>query len=754
MKNEIGRKITSLTLMIIMVAGGMTFAVPGMIPAAHAANANLFVSAENPLFDNYFNGPQVIEIVIIDPDINDTDEGKGEPDVTVNGKDARMVQATDGNWYAYIADRSQAQLADSSVEVPGFGLDFGSFCDNTSTLSNAGAPAIVLTDTVGVAIPDDGTLGGVQGEAAIQGNPCSLIGGPTTTDTTPLGTILNVIRENKAINPFASGQIDLDPTAWPFIQLYNFNPTGNVIIQYNKGGGAQTTSLTFDTVDQYADLEKDRDRYPNNAEVHLLMTDVQLNIDPTDEDSWTWDAGTGATYYNLFNENGVSIGDGVLTSPPVALVGGVNVGGSDLTPLLGGFACEDNCIFLFNVDAQATGTPVITIDDNDDSGTTGTGTLAAILVATTGGTLPAGTNPVTFTELAPNQGQYSNYDEFDDANIITTAGALRGTSATVDYNETPVSIVIGFEFASIDIQPVDDVWNSGEEIPVVLVDGDANLNTRVDEDLDVFNTRQNIIPALQTGNPFVFDEATDFGFIDDFLIGPLIAGVTVVAHPVTAIVTAQNDFEFTTELGSVVGTPTKGDKDVQLFSARAVLNIGQGLPGLPLTVPLDVDLDCTCIISPLRSSVFVVDYNGRTLADLQNVVILPDDAFDVVAAAGSTFHGDSYFSFDYRTFNENPDTEPLADTPVVQELDFYLIVDDGTSGVPFDVDKLQLAAGPVLDDICLIELSLNADTQGQTRILDTFYEAIYDADSNCTGAAYTGAEEIGLLVFIDTFDTD
>ena len=82
--------------MTIMLAGGLTFAVPGMEPA-FAANANLFVSAENSQFDNYMSGPQVIEVVIIDSDINDTDEAKGEPDVTVNGKILRMVQAVDGN---------------------------------------------------------------------------------------------------------------------------------------------------------------------------------------------------------------------------------------------------------------------------------------------------------------------------------------------------------------------------------------------------------------------------------------------------------------------------------------------------------------------------------------------------------------------------------------------------------------------------------------------------------------------------------
>jgi len=110
MNNELGRKITSLTLMTIMLAGGMVIAAPGIMPAAHAANANLFVSAENSQFDNYMSGPQVIEVVVIDSDINDTDEAKGEPDVTVNGKILRMVQAVDGNWYGYFADRTQARF--------------------------------------------------------------------------------------------------------------------------------------------------------------------------------------------------------------------------------------------------------------------------------------------------------------------------------------------------------------------------------------------------------------------------------------------------------------------------------------------------------------------------------------------------------------------------------------------------------------------------------------------------------------------
>ena len=77
MKNEIGRKLTSLTLMTIMFAGGMTFAIPGVLPAVNASHAaNLFVSAENSQFSNYFAGPMVIEVTVIDPDLTDTDQGK------------------------------------------------------------------------------------------------------------------------------------------------------------------------------------------------------------------------------------------------------------------------------------------------------------------------------------------------------------------------------------------------------------------------------------------------------------------------------------------------------------------------------------------------------------------------------------------------------------------------------------------------------------------------------------------------------
>jgi hypothetical protein len=56
------------------------------------------------------------------------------------------------------------------------------------------------------------------------------------------------------------------------------------------------------------------------------------------------------------------------------------------------------------------------------------------------------------------------------------------------------------------MQPIDDEWNSGEEIPVVLIDADVNKNSRSDEDINVSSNAFTLIPSLQTGDPFTLGE--------------------------------------------------------------------------------------------------------------------------------------------------------------------------------------------------------------------------------------------------------
>ena len=240
MKNEIGRKITSITLMTIMLAGGMTIAAPGFTPVAHAANANLFVSAEDT--GSFVNGPQVIEILIIDEDLAST----ALPDVTINGDSVVMTAAADGNWYAYIADDASvaAISGDAAAQAANPGLDFG---DNTcDTITNGDAADVYCGDATDNAVRSAKT--------------------PTDSAVT---------------------------ASWPFIQTYAFPNT--IEIQYNKAGGAQITTLKFE--ENAPGLFLDRSTYPPGATVHTIINDHRLNIDPTSADFWTWNIISQQKYY-------------------------------------------------------------------------------------------------------------------------------------------------------------------------------------------------------------------------------------------------------------------------------------------------------------------------------------------------------------------------------------------------------------------------------------------------------------------------
>jgi len=114
------------------------------------------------------------------------------------------------------------------------------------------------------------------------------------------------------------------------------------------------------------------------------------------------------------------------------------------------------------------------------------------------------------TELSSNNGILGNYDEADNANIRLTDNADRGRSAVLEYNKDKTSIVQGFRSGKLTLEVEDGEWNSGEEIPVILIDNDGNLNSRQDEDLDVFNPAVFNVPALIIDDPFTIDEDNQF----------------------------------------------------------------------------------------------------------------------------------------------------------------------------------------------------------------------------------------------------
>ena len=414
MNNELGRKITSLTLMTIMLAGGMTFAAPGMVPAAHAANETLFVSAESSEFENFFGGAQVIEIVVSDPLIASLDDVHGSPDVEVNGNDVVLAQASDGSWYAYVADTQMVEAADSSTT----GLEFG----DISTIKEIDTQAVNVW---------------VGGE---------------------------VLKGAKSLNTNAGltniGQIGLaDEEDWPFIQTYDFNPTGSVVIEYNKAGPNESVELTFDTTDGVATYTQDRTAVPPGAQIHIDIGDPMLNIDPTSTDQWDFNTDGDAFYRN--SAESVPVGD---------LMFGLN--GKLIT----------------DVNTQSGAVDVLAIQENANN--------------------PGVDDQFTgIFETGANTAIFSTTDDGDASTLRVLPDAVRGLSGTVDYNDTPTSYIVTLEFGEIDMDAssVGDEWNSGEEIAVLLKDADINLNSLADEDLDLNNPDVTLIPSLQIGSPLVLN---------------------------------------------------------------------------------------------------------------------------------------------------------------------------------------------------------------------------------------------------------
>ena len=507
MTNEIGKKLTSLTLMTIMVAGGVTFGIPGVIPAADAQtgrNANLFVSAEDATFGNAMTG-QVVEVIIRDNQIDSLDESLGEPDVFINGNDLRMVQANDGNWYGYFASKSMAEAVDSSGNAAGLGIDFGVICPNTANIA-VGTNNVSFSEADGVALPlTDGAT--CPGSAALDESAAETLAGNSG---------FNVVREEKGINSNQAvsanpGQIGIHSAFWPFVQLYDIEEDNTVIVRYDKGGGAQTVSLTYETAEDYDTITSDRATgnapvsaiYPRSAQVHVTITDTSLDIDPTDIDTWTWNTADEEVYYRVFDDSsrfvrGVnSTGSGLDTNNP------------DLSGSLEDLLC-DVCMVTIDADPQNTGNPVLIVADNTDNRITYNGDPSIETAMVLGGTanmLGAGSQPFTVVETGPQTGIFVSYDEQDVSSLQTTSDAARAVTSVIAYDDE-LTITFQGATATIDIDAGDGEWNSGTDIPVTLVDRDMNKNGRSAEDLLVSDPNS-IIPTLVTGDPFTLKDGGD-----------------------------------------------------------------------------------------------------------------------------------------------------------------------------------------------------------------------------------------------------
>ncbi len=420
MNNEIKRKITSLTLMTIMLAGGMTVAFQGMEPV-HAVSANLIVSTST------FGGPMVVEIIVNDPDYKD-DADEPMPGVTVDGNKLVMAQGSDGNWYGYIADSNMAEYANTN----NLGIDFGTLDATPNAL--LGASGITFDTSASVYV--------------IGTTPDSVLKNPKALTTSAVNNGL--------------GQLDLSANVWPFIQTMVFTDDSKINVVY-EAAQAQTEVITYDKdMDDFASYSTDRTSYPHNADIHLVIDDMQLNIDPTDEDVWTFNVNNGTSYYGIQSANSITPAD------------------------------QDSLLYGNNGFLAIDAKKVIRFQDNTDSNFAVSG------------------NTVTVEETLPNSGTFENTDAQNSANLFTTTDSIRDDSGIIDYNDGKSSILVSYFGGSIlmDKASIDGDWRSGEKLTVTITDEDENKNTKKKDIFSVSNSNVKAIPALIVGNPITVDDKT------------------------------------------------------------------------------------------------------------------------------------------------------------------------------------------------------------------------------------------------------
>ncbi|MDE1862071.1 MAG: peptidase [Thaumarchaeota archaeon] len=461
------RKNALLLLVILLLPNSFA-------PAAHgySDHPNLFVSAENSMFENHFDGSMVIE-VIVKGNNNQLDQAQGEPNVNVNGRQLRMAQASDGYWYAFFADTEAAKQADqiSLAGSPGQNLDFGVFCSSSTPSSVLGAD---FSQSDGVAIPDSNGLSGTtQGLASF--GVCS--GTPKPPNVNQDNVVKNPPSLNQ--NPSVStGQIGINPNIWPIIQLFSL--ANAVTVEYDAPTGTQSVALTYFDIPNIS-LNLDRQMYPAGSDVFATINDIQLDEDPTAVDSWTFNvASPDATFYQAFPEFG----------------GGGTTGLVNLSPYLGSLGFRDNGRVEMN-----TGN-VVGLKTN--------GLQTSSSISAKGVTY---NNLVTFVETGPNTGIFStNYNDVSTLGVL--ASAPRGQAATLEYDLQSASIVSGTTTAGLSLGGGQGTFGPGQREQITLTDRDQVLNSGIVETLNVFRSSA-VIPTLKIGDPVTLVGASGVNFYPD-----------------------------------------------------------------------------------------------------------------------------------------------------------------------------------------------------------------------------------------------
>ena len=471
MKNEIGRKITSLTIMAIMFAGGMAIGVPSFMPEAasdlSATDGMLSVSTTT------LQGANVLEIVVNDPAFSDTtsDINNG-PTVDIGGSEYDTAQAVNGKWYLYVVDNSIAVLMDADNT----GMEYGIHCSSGLGLNGAANIIASGTDVWAEAKTH-------LSESATEAGSClNIDNAAVTTDvlSKDRAKLSDAILQNAPSlsnhNDKSAGDTNIDLGqrghglnasgygSWPYI--LSIELTSDNIIEY----GSDSITVEHGNTDDEASISINNNSPADDTNVHLVVSDPALNVDPTTADIWMFDltaaSTTGSVY---FANNGTGGGKTVALSYSA------------------GFALKPAQLF----DRQCVDNCVLTVDS------------ASPLV----GTSTSGFSNVTMTESGPNTGVFESWDSEGISTILTKDDAVADTKSVFSYAANSADLVITYNDASIEMEAPDGDWQPGQAVTVRVTDPDLNKNPTEAETLTIGNS-SSVIPTIKMGSPLTLTSSS------------------------------------------------------------------------------------------------------------------------------------------------------------------------------------------------------------------------------------------------------
>ena len=527
------RKAVSLALITIMLAGGMTIAMLGEPPQAAAQAGTLSVSATGA-----FGGPQILEIVVDDPSRDGLDSSTPLPDVRIGESRVTMAQSDTGKWYAYVA--------------------------SDELTSEVGAMLGLFIYVAAGEYPPIGYDGSGAESFFVDAKP---------------------FLEAKRLGGNNGGQIGVSNFDWPVIQVYGFKDDSPVDITHD----AETVTLRYEAdLSDLASIRVDRADVPAGGQVHVAISDVQLNLNPTKDDVWyMWANGT-TTY------------------------GDVNPEATDWQDIFRG---DTGRLAINNLDP-------ITIEYDADDGAM-----------------------VEFEETGPSTGVFVSYDTDEESRITVNGDARAGSTFTVDYAGSDAQVIVDdFDFTlELARDGIGSTWDSGEDLTVRLSAEGLNLNTLKDDGMAIADDD---LPVLILGEPITLATVASAEVTSDTALGGAwsvnydthVATLTVTDTDTTVAITLTGEqLERLKDNGAQshyvhYSSTFAATTDAQLAGSDGTIAIANGITAIDVADGADGRFSVT-FTAP--ESVFTLDNMNRN-ADLRSAVANAEGDIAIDGATADT----------------------------------------------------------------------------------------------------------------------